>query len=361
MSREQNIQDKDSFFQAGRILLKKVHKVESIDSEDVLLSWKEVEDRLESKCSQRLRIRYVFSAVAASIAILLVAGIGLWQSGRDESSLSLNLLEQNDPVLSADEVILFASNDRIQLKDESSVKYGKDGQPELDDLAVKKVTEHKKEEVVNDINQIVVPKGRKADIIFSDGTKMYVNASSRVIYPALFKNDRREIVVEGEVYLDVKKDPSRPFIVKTKDFEVKVLGTQFNICAYKEDAATSVVLVEGKVEVETTNKKKVVLFSNQLMSVDDKGPNIKEVDVFEYICWKDNIMLLNARTAGNVFDRLSRHYGRRIVCDSQIGNIPVSGKLDLREKLEDVVNILCQSLYLTYSVNENKDIIISKK
>ena len=213
MSREQNIQDKDSFFQAGRILLKKVHKVESIDSEDVLLSWKEVEDRLESKCSQRLRIRYVFSAVAASIAILLVAGIGLWQSGRDESSLSLNLLEQNDPVLSADEVILFASNDRIQLKDESSVKYGKDGQPELDDLAVKKVTEHKKEEVVNDINQIVVPKGRKADIIFSDGTKMYVNASSRVIYPALFKNDRREIVVEGEVYLDVKKDPSRPFIV----------------------------------------------------------------------------------------------------------------------------------------------------
>ena len=224
-------------------MLKKVHKVESIDSEDVLLSWKEVEDRLESKCSQRLRIRYVFSAVAASIAILLVAGIGLWQSGRDESSLSLNLLEQNDPVLSADEVILFASNDRIQLKDESSVKYGKDGQPELDDLAVKKVTEHKKEEVVNDINQIVVPKGRKADIIFSDGTKMYVNASSRVIYPALFKNDRREIVVEGEVYLDVKKDPSRPFIVKTKDFEVKVLGTQFNICAYKEDAATSVVLV----------------------------------------------------------------------------------------------------------------------
>lgn len=142
---------------------------------------------------------------------------------------------------------------------------------------------------------------------------------------------------------------------------MKVLGTQFNICAYKEDAATSVVLVEGKVEVETTNKKKVVLFPNQLMSVDDKGPNIKEVDVFEYICWKDNIMLLNARTAGNVFDRLSRHYGRRIVCDSQLGNIPVSGKLDLREKLEDVVNILCQSLYLTYSVNENKDIIISKK
>lgn len=361
MSREQNIQDKDSFFQAGKDLLEEVRKVESVDGEEVLSSWKEVESRLESKRSQRLRIRYLVSAVAASVAILLAVGVGLRQSGREDPSLSLSLLKQDAPALSADEVILFANNDRVQLKDESSVRYGKDGQPELHDQVVKKITEPEKEEVANEIDQIVVPKGRKAGITFSDGTKMYVNAGSRVIYPALFKEDRREIVVEGEVYLDVKKDPSRPFIVKTKDFEVKVLGTQFNICAYKEDVATSVVLVEGKVEVETTNKKKVVLSPNQLISVDDKGSDIKEVDVFEYICWKDNIMLLNARTAGNVFDRLSRHYGRRIVCDSQIGNIPVSGKLDLREKLEDVVNILCQSLYLTYSVNENKDIIISKK
>lgn len=361
VSRKQNIQDKESFFQVGRDLLEKVHKVEVVNREDVLLSWKEVENRLESKRLQKMRIRYLFSAVAASVAILLAVGIRLWQSGSEESSLSLNLLEQDIPVLPADEVILFASNDRVQLKDESSVKYGKDGRPELDDQVVKRFTEHKNEEETDEINQIVVPEGRKADITFSDGTKMYVNAGSRVIYPALFKEDKREIVVEGEVYLDVKKDPSRPFIVKTKDFEVKVLGTQFNICAYKEDAVSSVVLVEGKVEVETMDKKKSVLVPNQLISIDDRGSNINEVDVFEYICWKDNIMLLNGRTIGDVFERLSRHYGRRIVCDSLVRNIPVSGKLDLREKLEDVVNILCQSLYLAYSLDENKNIVVSKK
>ena len=360
MSRERDIQDKDSFFQAGRYLLKKVHKAESVDSKDVLLSWKEIENRLESKRLQRLRICYAFSAVAASIAVLLVMGIGLWQSGRDESSVSLSLLE-DVPALPVDEVILFARNNRMQLRDESSVKYGTDGQPELDDQVVKEIPEHKKDAGINDINQIIVPKGRKVDITFSDGTKMYVNAGSRVIYPALFKDDRREIIVEGEVYLDVKKDPSRPFIVKTKGFEVKVLGTQFNICAYKEDTTASVVLVDGKVEVETTNKKKSILSPNQLISINDEGSYIKNVDVFEYICWKDNIMLLDGRMAGDVFERLSRHYGRRIVCDKQIENIPVSGKLDLREKPEDVVNILCLSLYLTYTMNENKDIIISKK
>lgn len=361
VNREQNIKDRNSFFQAGRDLLEKVHETESVDRDDVLLSWKEVESRLESEHSHKLRIRYVFSAVAASVAILLAVGIGFWKYGNDKPGVSLSLLEQEIPDLPDNEVVLFAQNDKMQLKDEASVKYREDGQPELDEQVVKKISGREKEDVRKAINQIVVPKGRKADIIFSDGTKMYVNAGSRVIYPAVFEKGKREIIVEGEVYLDVKKDPARPFIVKTKDFEVKVLGTQFNICAYKEDLVSSVVLVEGKVEVETTNKEKAVLSPNQLISIDDEGTEVKEVDVFEYICWKNNMMLLNNRTAGDVFERLSRHYGRQIMYDGEVKNIPVSGKLDLREKPEEVVNILCQSLYLTYDVDENKNIIISKK
>ncbi len=361
MSREQDIKEKESFFQAGRKLLEKVHEAESVDRAEVLMSWEEVQEKLESRSSRKLRIRYVLSAVAASVAILLTVGISLWKTGEDELAVSLSLLEQEIPALPDDEVVLFARNDRMQLKDESSVRYGEDGEPDVEGQVVKKISGQEKEEDEEAVNQIVVPKGRKADITFSDGTKMYVNAGSRVIYPALFGKDRREIVVEGEVYLDVKKDPSRPFIVKTKGFEVKVLGTQFNICAYKEDAAASVVLVEGKVEVETAGKEKSVLSPNQLISIHDEGSDIREVDVFEYICWKDNMMLLNNRTARDVFDRLSRHYGCRILYDDNIGSIPVSGKLDLREKPEDVVNILCQSLYLVYAMNENKDIIISKK
>ncbi|WP_303025895.1 FecR family protein, partial [uncultured Parabacteroides sp.] len=305
MNREQNIKDRNSFFQAGRYLLEKVHETESVDRDDVLLSWKEVESRLESEHSHKLRIRYVFSAVAASVAILLAVGIGFWKYGNDKPGVSLSLLEQEIPDLPDNEVVLFAQNDKMQLKDEASVKYREDGQPELDEQVVKKISGREKEDARKAINQIVVPKGRKADIIFSDGTKMYVNAGSRVIYPAVFEKGKREIIVEGEVYLDVKKDPARPFIVKTKDFEVKVLGTQFNICAYKEDLVSSVVLVEGKVEVETTNKEKAVLSPNQLISIDDEGTEVKEVDVFEYICWKNNMMLLNNRTAGDVFERLS--------------------------------------------------------
>lgn len=361
MNREQDIKDKESFFRAGQKLLEKVHEAESTDRAEVLLAWEEVEKKLASKPSHKLRIRYVLSAVAASAAILLAIGMSLWKTAEEQPAVSVSMLEQEIPVLPDDEVVLFARNDRMQLKDESSVRYGEDGKPEVEGQVVKTISGQEKEKNEEVVNQIVVPKGRKVDITFSDGTKMYVNSGSRVIYPALFGKDRREIIVEGEVYLDVKKDPSRPFIVKTKGFEVKVLGTQFNICAYKEDAAASVVLVEGKVEVETTDREKTVLKPNQLVSIQEKGLDIKEVDVFGYICWKDNMMLLNNRIAGEVFDRLSRHYGCRILYDDNIKDIPISGKLDLREKPEDVVNILCQSLYLVYKVDENKNIIISKK
>lgn len=365
MNKKRDIEEwEELFFQAGRDLVEKIREAESVDRGELLSSWKEVEAKVDDRSARHVRLRRVFLAVAASVAVLLAVGAGLWIWEKDEDALSISLLDQEMPDLSDEEVVLVAEGDRMQLKDESSVKYGKDGEPELEEgQVVKKIVKKEKEteKKALAVSQIVVPKGRKADITFSDGTKMYVNSGSRVIYPSLFEKDKREIIVEGEVYLDVKRDPACPFIVKTKGFEVKVLGTQFNLCAYSEDASASVVLVEGKVEVETAGKRKATLSPNQLISIRGEEEEIREVDVFEYICWKDNIMLLNGRTAGEVFERLSRRYGCRIVYDEEIGSIPVSGKLDLREKPEDVVHILCQSLYLTYSVDADKHIIITKK
>ena len=271
-----NIQ-KESFFQAGQELLQKVRQNEAVSDADVWAAWKRLEARLDREHTRKLRIRYGWSALAASVALLLAVGVGFWVTERDDSAVSLSLLDKEVPALNENEVVLIAQNDRMQLKDESSVVYGEDGQADLKEQVVKKVSEPEtKKEEETKINQIVVPKGRKVDITFSDGTKMYVNAGSRVIYPALFAKDKREIVVEGEVYLDVRKDPSRPFIVKTKEFEVKVLGTQFNVCAYEEDAESSVVLVEGKVEVQTEmGNGKTTLAPNQLIAVSEGGISVK--------------------------------------------------------------------------------------
>lgn len=360
MDKKQNILDKKSFKQAGQDLLQKVHEAEQSDLQDALASWGELESRLKkTHPSVRLRTRYILS-VAASIALLFSIGFYFWMERDEDTSMSLALLESQIPTLSGDEIVLIESADKMQLKDESSIRYDAEGKSNAEEHVVKKETAEEKKEKAEELNQIIVPKGRRADITFSDGTKMYVNAGSRVIYPAIFKKDKREILIEGEVYLDVTKDPSRPFIVKTNGFEVKVLGTQFNICAYKEDPSASVVLVNGRVEVKTAKDDKSILSPNQMIEIHDQGTEIKEVDVFEYICWKDNMMMLNDRKVGETLDRLSRYYGRTIWYNEEVGNIPISGKLDLRENMEDVINILCQSLFLQYRTDANNNIIISK-
>lgn len=360
MDKKQKIENKQLLKQAGDHLLKKVREVEPADLKAALASWQELESKLEKpRLSLRIKMIYTFSAVAASLAILLSVGI-FWMQDSKDPSMSLSMLNTETPALPDNEITLIANNDKMQIKDESSILYEADGQSNVSEHVVKKETAKQTDEKKEEINQIIVPKGRRIDITFSDGTKMYVNAGTRVFYPAIFQKDKREILVEGEVYLDVKKDPSRPFIVKTKGFDVKVLGTQFNICAYKDEPSASVVLVNGRVEVETAKNEKSLLAPNQLIEINEKGTDIKEVDVFEYICWKDNMMMLYERKVGETLDKLARYYGRHITYDNTINDIPISGKLDLRENLEDVVNIICQSLFLKYTIDENNSITVTK-
>ena len=187
MDKKQNILNKRSFEQAGKDLLRKVHDAESDNLLEALASWKEIEVRTtQPRTSFRLRSRYILS-VAASIAVFLSVGLYFWMDTKSDTSMSLALLENNTSSLADDEIVLIESDDKMQLKDESSIKYDMDGKSNAEQHVVKKEITEEKKEKKEEINQIIVPKGRRADITFSDGTKMYVNAGTRVFYPAVFK------------------------------------------------------------------------------------------------------------------------------------------------------------------------------
>ena len=357
MNKKRDIFEKDLFRQAGEDLWRKVREVEQLDSKFALSSWQKVEERLKApRKTFVLRIRYLASSVAAAVVLLLAIGCYFWMVGDDKSSLPLALLEEKSiDSLPDDEIVLVENGS--WLKNGATITHDNIGKPSVKDSQIKKKVLATK---TGNLNQIIVPKGKRANIIFSDGTQIYVNADTRVIYPAVFAKDKREILVTGEAYLDVTPDSSRPFIVKTNAFNVKVLGTQFNVCVYGDEPKASVVLVEGRVEVENDKHVKEVLAPNQMIELGNKGVSIKEVDVFEYICWKDNLMQVNDRKVGDVLNKLARYYGRTIVFDKEIAEIPLSGKLDLRGSLEDVVEIICQSLFLRQETDKENNIIILK-
>ena len=306
-------------------------------------------------------MKYIYS-IAASIALLCVFIGGYCILEEREKILSFNLLKENE-YRECKDILLITDEDEVSInKDDVFIEYDTSGKANIEQFAYKcKRNRIEKKVGKDDLVRVVVPKGKRVNIIFSDSTIMYVNAGTTVVYPAVFSQDKREILVDGEVYLDVKKASSWPFIVKTEFFEIKVLGTQFNVCAYKGDLSAAVALVKGQVQVETIQEEKMILSPNQLLKIENGEKTIeKDIDIFGYICWVQNLMLLKNNKVGEVFDRLARYYGCNIIYDGSIENLLVSGKLDLQDDVKDVIEMVCQSVFLRYEIDDKNNILILK-
>lgn len=188
-------------------------------------------------------------------------------------------------------------------------------------------------------NQLIVPLGRRSTITFNDGTKVWVNAGSRVIYPVNFEKSKREIFVEGEIYLDVVSDNKRPFIVKTRQMDVKVLGTSFNISAYEDEPELQVVLISGKVEVKMPGSEKNVLNPNQMFSYNNltRKSGVSTIDVSDFIAWKDGYYQFYQQRLPVVFNKLTKYYGIPFSLDEELTEITCTGKLDLKDNIDEVL------------------------
>lgn len=316
-------------------LIRKHEQVTDMEIED---TWANVKELSSAGKSKKKPLRYLLAglSVAASIAILFMISIYFFKS--QEESTFVSELEKVTPMDSLNEIYLVLSeNQQVVLENEAVVNYDEEGSITVNNQLSKMPKEPATKG--NNLNHIIVPRGKRTHIILSDGTKMYVNAASHVIYPSVFNDDKREIAVEGEVYLEVAHNPKVPFIVKTKGLDVKVLGTVFNVTAYEEHDI-SVVLVNGRVEVSSSAKEKILLNPSQRISLKNGIMKKEMVDVMKYICWKDNIMLLEKETVSKVLDNLSRYYGVPIWYDKSIAGRKLSGKLDLCGSIEEVLDIV---------------------
>lgn len=187
----------------------------------------------------------------------------------------------------------------------------------------------------------IVPEGKNEYILLSDGSKIHIKANSHIIYPNVFPENKREItLIKGEIYLEVARNPQAPFTVLTDDFQVKVLGTTFDVSVAEKGNPATVILVEGSVEIENIRKEKALLCPNQLADISPEGIEIKEVNVSKYICWKDQIVLLEEEPLGKILEQLSAYYAVPIECDKEIIGFPLSGKLDLNDSAEKTLRII---------------------
>lgn len=297
----------------------------------------------------RRKVIYRISAVAACISsIIIISSLFFNNSASDfkDKNELLTVLESTNTNLKDVHIVSGTNQKRVNndetitLTKEGSIIVGEEDKIESADIKTEYVT-------------IIVPKGKRSTIKFSDGSVAHINSGSKLIYPKIFGQKSRDIVLDGEIYIDVAKDEEKPFYVRTKEFDIAVLGTQFNVNAYSEDNSNSVVLVKGSVMVQTGDKNSN-LSPNQGFFINDGQSRIKNVDVYSYICWKNGILKLQEESFNNLLKKLSRYYGIEIQTTRNFDNVVFDGSLNLQDSLEDVLRILSISKAFTYNKVGNK-------
>lgn len=206
-------------------------------------------------------------------------------------------------------------------------------------------------------NQLITPYGKRGTLVLEDGTKIWLNARSRIIYPTQFSDHQREVFVEGEVYFDVTPDKKRPFIVKTDRINVQVLGTKFAISAYKEEKQSHVVLASGTVNVYTdqNKKEKYKLSSNEIYELSENGQaKVAYVaDISRYTSWIDGVYQFEHESLVSIVSLMKRFYGQEIECAPEVGKLTCSGKLRLNDDFLNTLHGLSETLPIKIDNSNN--------
>lgn len=164
--------------------------------------------------------------------------------------------------------------------------------------------------------EIYVPKGDIQTIIFQDGTKVILNADSRLKYTPGFKLFSRKVELEGEAYFEVAKNKIRPFTVHTSGVDIRVLGTKFNIKAYNDESDITTTLNQGHVRVSDIQGRALELFPGEQIVYEKKNGKMHKrtlVNAADYSGWKTNSLYFTDTRLDHISKELSRKFNKEIV------------------------------------------------
>lgn len=203
------------------------------------------------------------------------------------------------------------------------------------------------------LNTIITPRGGEYRLILPDGTKVWLNAASSLKFPAGFDNNERKVELEGEAYFEVAsrfkpngKREKVPFIVKTANQEVKVLGTHFNIKAYADESETRTTLLEGSVRVTVTqqgsNSQSSLLVPGQqaLLRTSGNVLSVSRADLEQAVAWKNGYFKFQREDIRSVMRQISRWYNVDIEYRGKVTEEEFGGKISRNENITGVLQIL---------------------
>ena len=281
-------------------------------------------------------VRYV-----AVVLVLLSVGVYFW--------LDRSGVKEVTPVMY--QISAGTTGARLILGDGSTVDIIKDRAIELEEVdGTTIVTDSagidysatKARDTVEILNTVQTLTGMEYTLTLSDGTRVFLNAETKLKFPTIFKGTQRVVELEGEAYFDVKKDENHSFIVKTGSMNVRVLGTSFNVRSYVNEHDVTTTLVEGKVAVSDGEVQKTLVPGEQAVYIKETGKmEVKEVDVSLYTAWHSGKFIFRNETLEDMMIYLSRWYGFKYrFIDDKAKQVRIGARLDRYDNMNPIVEML---------------------
>jgi ferric-dicitrate binding protein FerR (iron transport regulator) len=284
--------------------------------------------------SRMRRRRVMYWSAAASIALLVVSSFFFILQPR-------NRTQQDTPNIDAIIGQAMPSNDIRLITGEKMMDLKQNAQITLKERSISVVEEADVSEIPlseNMMNKLMVPAGKRSTLQLADGTKIWLNSGTELVFPSEFEGNTREISMKGEIYIEVTKG-QKPFYVNTSQFKVRVHGTTFNISAYGDNEENTVVLVEGAVEVVIAGQEPAMLASNEKATVSTDMILKTTVNVNEYTSWKDGVLMFNQTPISEVLKKIGRYYNVNFEDHSgnELSTKTCTGKLFLSEDFDEIM------------------------
>ena len=207
---------------------------------------------------------------------------------------------------------------------------------------------------------ITVPAGQRINITLVDGTNVWLNARTSLSYPVKFGKNNRQVVLDGEAYFDVTKDKSKPFIVQTDNYNVEVLGTQFDVNAYSETGEFETTLMSGSVKVASASDstQKITLKPNNKVFLQDGKLHVTAVDDYNPYRWKEGLICFKNETFTSIMKDFEKYYGLTIqVKNKNVFKYVYTGKFRQTDGIDYALRVLQRDIRFKYERDDENQII----
>lgn len=320
---------------------------------DARREWAAVAKGIRKK---RSLYRFYRVAIAASFLVLGIASYLLFPVGKEEPRQLAKVTPAGNYSFSKKASLILPGGDTLQIT------------PVTMDTIVKQLpfisnngealVYHETESDTLVYNTLEIPRGGAYSLQLADGTKVMLNSESRLRFPQSFRGDTREVFLDGEGYFQVAKNAGKPFIVHCADYNVRVLGTTFNISAYEGDDVSMTTLVEGRVNVERGDTR-VLLTPGVMASVTRSGISTREVDVESYISWTKDQFSFSEERLEDLLKKISRWYDVDFEFDNEeIEDYKFSGFIPRYENITAVLQIMEQAANVMFKTGDDKTITV---